>query len=201
MSIRTWVSKFLLAMVFCGAVSVVAQEEATQATQHDGSWFIGGGYLGLDSEVTDPQGVGSGGFVLDMGYTGIVNNNFRYSVGFYLPFLSDDDSFNQRVEDQFGSRSTESSDISAMGVLGELGYQHALNEKTSFSLSAGFRTLSADREIASCSNCMSEGLNLAGGGYLRPAIVFHGETVDVEIAAMTFLSGDMTNGFMVNVLF
>ncbi|WP_185233865.1 hypothetical protein [Teredinibacter franksiae] len=200
-SIKTLMVAILTFSLMSTVAAQDGSENAAPTPSHDGAWFIGGGYIGLDSEVTDPQGVGGGGFTLDMGYSGTLSSGFGYSVGVYLPFIADDGEFSQRVEDQFGNESTADSSISAWGILAELGYVHRLNEKTSLSLMGGFRTLSADRTIANCSNCLEEGLNLAGGGYLRPGIIFHNASFDVELAAMTFLSGDMTNGFIVNFRF
>lgn len=184
----------------CGLYTNAQAEDASH-TSHQGAWYAGGGYIGLDTAATDPQGIGSGGFTLELGYGGSMSNGFMYSLGLYLPFFSDDDEFSQRVEDNFGDRRTEDSSISSWGLLAEAGYRFTLSEKTAFGLSAGFRSLSADREIANCSNCYSEGLSLEGGAYLRPALFFDNPTIDVEIAAMTFLSGDMTNGVMLNFHF
>lgn len=190
----------LITVSTCLYVHAQAEETSSPIT-HQGSWYVGGGYIGLDSEATDPQGIGSGGFTIDMGYSGSLSNGFMYNLGLYMPFFSDDEKFTQRVEDQFGDRKTEDSSITSWGILAEAGYRFTLNEKTSFGLSAGFRSLSADREIANCTNCYSEGLDLEGGAYLRPALFFNNPTIDVEIAAMTFFTGDMTNGVMLNFHF
>lgn len=194
---------FVLTTALAASLSLhnASAEETPKTVTSEGSWYAGGGYLNLDSEVTGPQGVGSGGFSLEGGYAGSLSNGLIYNVGIYLPFFSDKDSFSQRVRDQYGNESTKDSSIFSWGLLADIGYRYENGGRVSYGLSAGLRTLSADRDIGNCSNCYSEDIDLSGGPYLRPSILIENLNFDIEISALLFMSGDIENGFMVNFLF
>jgi len=155
-----------------GLSPFVNAQESEPADKAISNGFYGSvGYLGIDEEAARKEGVGDNAIVIEGGYYGVFNNLFVLKAGIYFPIIDDEASFDQSVEDNFGDVSTESSDINGYGVVVEGGVRFSPNETINLGASVGFRSLTADRDIAYCTNCRSDDIDLSGGAYITyPAI-------------------------------
>ncbi len=170
-------------------------ESATNRMANSNGWFFSGGYFTLDTANADAELIDDEAFAISFGWEGH-DNSFVYGLGISGLFLSDNDSFSQVVESNFGGVTTASSTADSFGIFGEVGYSHAFNSSNnSFELLGGFEFTSASRSIANCSNCYSEDINLDSGLYIKPRIRFYGDNGFIfSIAYQHYLSGDIDGG-------
>ena len=190
----------LLYLITCQfAVAAGMDPEKSQPEYRHG--FYGGvGFVGIDEDKAFEQGVDDSAIIFDIGYIGTVGDHFSFLAGIYIPLIDDEDQFSQTVENNFGGDiSNESSDISAWGILLEASGRLPLNDVVSLGGAVGMRTLTADREIAYCSDCYSEDIDLDGGSYMRPYLSIRtSHMFSFEISYISFFSGDFTDGPQAN---
>ena len=86
---------------------------------------------------------------------------------------SDNNSFKQRVEDQFGNRSTESSSADSFNLYGEAGLSYSPVRFVSLDLMLGKEMiLQSSRGIGSCSGCDNEDIDMNVGLHSKSRIKF-----------------------------
>ena len=169
--------------------------EAASTNNYDYSgWMLGIGYYGLDKQNARQQLIGDSATFVKMGWEGQIGM-LVYGVGMNGFLLKDKGSFSERVEDNFGNRSTESSDADAFGAYGELGVSFAFASSNKFDLVGGFDILSADRSIGNCSDCRSEDIQLDGGLYLEPRLRMMSDSGFIfSIGYRKYMTGDINGG-------
>lgn len=181
------------------AFNIAADENTTDDYVERSGWFFSGGFMNFDSVVAEQEGIEDSSFYLNIGYEG-QKGALAYGFGMSGLVLSDNDSFTQRVVDNFGNSSTASSSADAFGFYGEVGYNYEFESgDKSFEILAGLETINASRGITNCSNCFSEDIDISSGLYLKPRFRFYSDTDFVfSIDYLQYLSGDIENGFSLN---
>ncbi|WP_196137494.1 hypothetical protein [Aliikangiella sp. G2MR2-5] len=162
-------------------------------------WSVSLGHLNLEEKNAFAEGIKDTAFYLRGAWEGN-KDQLVYGAGLTIAFLSDNDSFSVVVEDYFGDVSTASSDATAFGGFGEIGYSMPFeSNNASFDILGGVELLWAERGITNCSNCPSEDINLDGGLYFKPRFrFFTSSTMAVSIAYQHYLSADIENGISVD---
>ncbi|TQV74732.1 porin family protein [Aliikangiella marina] len=183
------------------SLNVNANDETSsnESVYERSGWFFSGGQMNFDSAVAEQQGIKDSSFYLNLGYEGH-KGALAYGFGMSGLILSDDNSFTQRVVDNFGNTSTASSSADAFGFYGELGYSMDFESGgKSFDILAGLEAINASRGISNCSNCFSEDIDLSSGLYIKPRFRFYAESGFVfSFDYHQYLSGDIENGFSLN---
>lgn len=163
--------------------------------EQSNGWFFSAGHMSLDSDNAAVELIDDSAFYMNVGWEGH-KDTFVYATGISLFFLSDNDSFSQVVQSNFGGTSVESSTALGFGIFGEMGYSHVLaSGNTAFEILGGAEVVNAERSIPNCSNCYSENINLDSGLYIKPRFRFYnGDTFIFSLAYQHYLSGDIDGG-------
>ncbi|MFD1218255.1 MULTISPECIES: porin family protein [Microbulbifer] len=136
---------------------------------YQGSWSFHGELFNFDSQVARYEGISDSGYGLGAGYSG-EKGLFNFNVGLGVILIDDKDKFEQYVEDEDGDTFSKDSSISAVTANIDAGIQYPVSRSGNFvlGLNIGFRQLEAEREIANCSDCFTEGVGLGSETYLKP---------------------------------
>lgn len=134
-----------------------------------GSWALQGEVFNFDAQVARYEGISDSGYGLGVGYSG-EKGLFNFNVALGVILIDDKDQFDQLVEDNDGDISSKESSISAVTANIDAGVQYPVSRSGNFilGLNVGFRQLEAEREIANCSNCYTEGVGLGSETYVKP---------------------------------
>lgn len=163
------------------------------------SWGANVSFASIDKDVARINGVSTSALNLELSYT-LQQGNLIGSFGFGSMLVDDEDRFSQLVEDNGGTVSTASSEISSFGVFGEGGYRHTINDNISAEFVAGMNIMSFERVIANCSDCREEELSLDTGLYVKPTInVVVNESITFSVGLINYLSGDFSPSIMFSI--
>ncbi len=177
-----------------------ANEAFDVSTIQTNGWFVGIGQVNFDQKTAFNEGVDSGATTLHVAYEG-QDGHFIYNAGMGIIMYDDNNGFSQQVENNYGNRSTASSDATAISLFGELGYSFILKPQAAhFDLTAGVEQyFASERSISNCSNCYSEDIDLNAGFYIKPKIKFiNANGFTFSISYQHFAAGDAENSFSLN---
>ncbi|WNO08776.1 porin family protein [Teredinibacter sp. KSP-S5-2] len=162
-----------------------------QAPARSNAWYIGGGRVDIDSQIASEQGIGDSATYIKVGWVG-QNKNFVYGAGISYLDYSDNRSFNQQVESNWGDRSTESSDASASAFFGEGGYTFMPSKYVGIDMLAGMELIwRSERGIGNCSDCYEEDIDVDSGIYVSPRLRLIADGFTFSISYQHYLSGDL----------
>lgn len=151
------------------------------------------GRVNFDDRIAVGEGVEDSGVYIDFGWEGRFYNNVILGAGISAFGYSDNDSFNQWTEDDWGDDEYSSSSAAAVNFYGELGYGVELTRMLSLDLIGGFEAvLSSERSISGCSNCYSEDIDIDSGPYIAPRLRFKPWSHWMfAVSYQSYLSGDV----------
>ncbi len=189
-------------IVFTSFIASQAHAEPTNDTTlqtFSNGFNVAVGQVSLDEETSLREGVEDSAFYMRFGWEG-QSNKFVYGAGMSAYVYSDNEGFEQLVEEYDGDISRADSSAVAINLFFEGGYSHAVNEAVSFEGIAGFEpTISSERSIGNCTNCYEEDIDIGGGLYISPRVRFGGEnTFSFLLAYHQYLTGDVDNGLTAN---
>jgi|GEM_PF-1101076 len=156
-----------------------------------GSWALQGDVFNFDAQVAHHEGIADSGYGLGAGYSG-EKGLFNFNIALGVILIDDKDQFDQFVEDSDGDISTRESSISAVTANIDAGIQYPVSHSGNvvLGLNVGFRQLEAEREIANCTNCYTEGVGLGSETYFKPfAKMRFNERLDGTLALFNY-AGD-----------
>ena len=185
----------LAALLFASfAFPAVAQQEQVSG---DWTWTMSLSNLTIDSDAADNNRVDDSGLAIGF-YGDFQMNSWLTTIGAEVVVYDDNDGFSQEVVGtgafNNGDRSRASSDATGVVLSVATGYQWFFgeNDNISAALQGGFGAMvSSSREIANCSNCYSEDINIDGGAFAKASLIRNGESWRVGGFVQQYLSGDL----------
>ncbi len=186
------------ATVFAASISATAETEQQPALSLNGFNFSIG-RVSFDEEVATEEGVEDSATYWRLGWQR-QSGQALFGAGISGYLYSDDEGFDQYVEDSSGDEFTADSSAVAINMYFEGGYSHNLNENISLEILGGLeQVLSSERSIPNCSNCREEDIDLNAGLYVTPRIRFSTDgSFSFSMAYHQYLNGDTENGFSVD---
>ncbi len=170
-------------------------QSATAPTPNTNGFYVSLGQVSLDEDKAFEEGVEDSAFYFRLAWEG-QNDHFVYGAGLSGYVYSDNEGFEQLVEDFGGDVSSEDSSAVAINLFFEGGYNHSFNEAISVELMGGFEpTISSERSIGNCTDCYSEDIDIGGGLYFSPRVRFGGaNTFSFLLAYHQYLTGEVESG-------
>lgn len=199
--------KIALAVMALCSLSAAAQEADAPAVYQFEAWsFAGRVYLDqVDTVKADKEGIKDSVTTLQL--AGDYNSQtWKTSLWLDILMYNDERAFSQWVEGtgwtNNGDISQESSSASGMtlGVATGPQWVFGANNNNVAYVQGGFDAMiRSTREIASCSNCYSEDININGGALVVSGVEHHGENWFFGANLRHHLSGDFKTGFGLTV--
>ncbi len=153
----------------------------------------------IDKKAAAKQKVGTDATALGFEGEYFFNSNWSTTIGMSFLFYDDKAGFSETVQNTSTKEiKTASSDASALPLYGDLGYKKFIRgEKSESYLTARLGMsvlLDSSREIANCTNCTEQDIDISGGVYATLGAGFKvGETWGMGIHYKNYFSGDITN--------
>ena len=197
---------FLLSAAF--SCQLAAQEVVVVAADEDmGKWEFRGALINnaFDQEKSYLEGIDDSAFsfVVAGDY---IQSGYRTSVFLEMFMYDDKYGFSQWVEGDGwfndGEISQQSSDATGVsfGLVVGPQWRFGADEQTVAYVQGGFNAmLSSERGISSCSNCLSEDIELKGGALVQAGVERNVGSFTLGVVARSHLSGDLGSSFGVTV--
>ncbi len=187
-------SGIALVSLITSQANAQSSDDSIPTTLKNG-FYISLGEVTLDEKIAFQEGVEDSAFYFRLAWEG-QSDKLVYGAGLSGYVYSDNEGFNQLVEDLGGDVSSEDSSAVAINLFFEGGYSHTVNNALSFEAIGGFEpTISSERSIGNCTDCYSEDIDIGGGLYFSPRVRFGGEnTFSFLLAYHQYLTGEVENG-------
>lgn len=198
---------FTLALLAMCSLSAVAQETDVPSMATYTGWdFSGRVYVDqLDSEQATKEGVKDSVTTVQIA-ADYLTPTWKSTLWFDIALYSDERPFSQWVEgsgwSNNGDISRESSSASGVLLGAATGPQWVFgaDQRNVAYVQGGFDAMvQSTREIANCSNCYSEDINIDGGALVITGVERHGENWFMGANLRHHLSGDFKTGFGLTV--
>ena len=157
-------------------------------------WLLALGQVSLDAQKAAAEGIKNSATYVKLGWE-TQNDSLLFGLGISGYLYSDYARFSQKVESNFGNKSTEKSSAESVNFYLEGGYNFNLTEHIDLQALIGMEVvIQSERGIANCSDCYSSDINIDGGLYINPRIRFNtSEALNFYVGYHSYMSGDVNS--------
>ena len=183
----------LATLLTISSVSLAEEAQSPQATTH--SWYAGLGRISFDETTARQEGVDSSANFFRAGWEMEQSTGLIVGAGFGYYEYSDNRSFSQRTEDNFGNIENSDSDASALSLYGEVGYGKSYGKVVNLDIIGGLEQFfSSERSIPNCSDCESQDIDINAGFYIKPRFRIVAENgFTFTLSYQNYISGDTSS--------
>jgi hypothetical protein len=178
-------------------IGIVLCLTASQAGAEGLYFDVAGFTSSIDSGAALREGVGERGWGFLAGGAYRLSPNLALGAELGGQYVKDEDVFTQQTT---GGR--RSSTTTLIEFAPYLGVRLPAGDRLQIGVNGGYGVLFARRTIENCSNCFTEDLDLDGGLYVEPMLLFGArDSLQFGATFRLYLGGDLKNYIGIRVVF